>query len=518
MKNRILPILPPIKETKLESLSFIVVHFSEEYEHNILKSRCVHAPSNQLIRVDNRKGHKYDTLSAAIDAGLRYAEHELVAIIHEDVVLVEHWQQHFQVSLTALEAVDPNWGLVGAVGWDVERKPVGHWSDPKRYKNSLAPRKFAEVKKLDPQLLVFRQSSGLTFDLDLPSIHNIGRDLASKLRRTGRKTYAIDAPTIHKFADENGTPITTKQDSPKIQTRYLPANLAEWTDSNRYILNKWPEWSDELDSENFEFDADPVSEFGPPIILLSRGGSGSRLLSTAMQDLGVFLGQNVNASGDCMDMVQAVYRAVLSKYQRRAPWQRAEIVPRLRYSAQAMLAEAPPTGAWGFKLPESLLILPELDAAFPGARYVHLIRDPLNTCLRRTHMTARADNAIGRTTLRAAYKHCERPLYRILEDSAGLHMAYTTIHQLEVALHDIKQLISDRALSVRFEDALSDPTGFIEKLSTHLDLPHLSNVLSDTVDPERAKSPKQIHPEPVRLEVERVLGPLRKKIGYPKAG
>lgn len=514
--DRQFPVLPAVHGVALEPISFIVVHFCGDYNHNILRSACIFDPRNELVRVDNQQGHRYDTLSAAVDAGLGRATHDLVAVVHEDVVLVDNWQETFQQSLNALEAADPDWGLAGAVGWDEDGRAVGHYSDPKRYMNILADRAFAPVRRLDEQLLVFRRSKRLRFDPDLPSIHNLGRDLASGLKARGHKSYALNAPTIHKFADDQGHPITERNDSPKIRQRYLPANLAEWADSDEYLLNKWPEWSSELNLNAVDLAVpDELGpELEPPVILLSRGGSGSRLLSAAMTDLGVFLGNEVNTSGDCMEMVQSIYRAVLSKYQRRAGWQRGRIVPRLRAHARAMLEAGRPTGRWGFKLPENLLILPDLEAAFPGARYVHLIRDPRTTCLRRTHMTARFDNAIGRTAIRAAYHHCGVDVTRSLTDSPAMHMALTTRHQLEVALDYARDHLAGRYDEVFFEDALHRPGDFLESLSTLLGEAPRSRAIEATVQPGRAANPKQGYSEAVEAQVEAELAGLRARLGY----
>jgi len=508
------PVLSPSPGIKLDPISFVVVHFCDDYRHNFLRSQCASDPLNQLIHVDNRGGHRFDTLSAAFNFGLDQARHDLVIAVHEDVVLVDHWQETLQASLDALAAEDPGWGLAGAVGYNRENIKIGHWSDPYRYQNSLAPQRFAEVSRLDEQLLIFRQSTGLRFDADLPSIHNIGRDISSTLTAKGRKIYAIEAPTIHKYANQHGELIETPNASPKIAERHSPASLAEWKDSNDYLLSKWPEWDGVITANHFDAHADPVAEYGPPIILVSRGGSGSRLLSTAIADLGVHIGNDVNKSGDSMEMVDPVYRALLSKYQRRAMWQRDQIVPRLRAHAKAMLDAGHVTGPWGLKLPESILVLPELAAAFPGARYVHLIRDPLATCLRRTHMTARFDNAIGRTAIRAAYEYCELDIEQSLQDRPEIRMAHTTRHQLEMALGFAGELPEGRYIEIRFEDVLGDPGGVLNQLAERLGLERKSSALIDTINPDRAMCEMAKYPDLIRKKIEGQLEPLRRRLGY----
>lgn len=495
-------------------ISFVVVHFCGDYFHNLLKSPCVLNPLNQLVTVDNRWGHRYDTLSAAITSGLQATLHDLVVVVHEDVVLPPGWHSRLEQSLESLDKADPDWGLVGSVGWDEAGAHVGHWSDPHRYRDTLGDQDFGQVARLDEQILIFRKSSGLEFDEMLPSIHNIGRDLTATLAEAGRKTYAVNAPTIHKYADENGKLIGTAKASVKIRTRHLPANLAEWKCSNEYLYAKWPQWQPKDEIVEDLTPSPKPNAAPPPVILLARGGSGSRLLSALAADLGLFLGNDVNASGDAMDMTEAVYRAVFATYQSRVDWQRAQAVPRLRAHAAKMLEQGKPQGLWGFKLPENLLILPLIAQAFPDARYVHLIRDPLATCLRRTHMTARFDNAIGRTAIRAAYAYCNRSVWRSLEDSPALHMAYTTRHQIESARSFAQKHLKERYTEIRFEDLINAPLDTGQTLAQWLDVAPQTDTLSRVIDPKRAAQPKKTYDAKTARRTAIALHGLRAALNY----
>ena len=508
------PVIDDDPNSSQVPVSFVVVRFSDDYEHNILRSPCVSKPVNQLVTVDNRRGLRYDTLSAAINAGLDRTEHDLIVVVHEDVLLQEGWQARLQRVLASLEQHDPNWGLVGSVGWDADNRFVGHWSDPRQYTDTLEGRDFAPVRRLDEQILIFRRSMGLRFDEMLPSIHNIGRDLASTLSESGRRIYAVNAPTIHKYADERGHLIQSVEESPKIQARNRPPDLAERQCSDEYLYAKWPTWAPDRVARNDLVPDLDEGRFGPPVILLSRGGSGSRLLSTLAGDLGVFRGNDVNLSGDSIEMVEAVYRGVFSTYQRRVAWQRDQIVPRLRAHAARMLGKRVPSGLWGFKLPESLLILPALDRAFPNARFVHLIRDPLATCLRRTHLTARFDNAIGRTAIRAAYDHCGRAITEALDDSPALHMAYTTRHQIEIARAHARTHLAGRYLEIRFEDLLADPSAERQRVADWLGADPVADRLCEEIDPDRAGSPSVSYTDAIVRKASAVLRDLRAALGY----
>src|SRR5262245_49896161 len=123
-------------------LSFVVVIFSNEYFHNILRSDCVRDPFNQLIIIDNTANLYYHTLSEAINAGLAQARHELIIVVHEDVYLPTGWQACFESSLRTLEQFDPHWGVLGTVGWTEEGKLVGHFRDPRGARNTFEQGKF----------------------------------------------------------------------------------------------------------------------------------------------------------------------------------------------------------------------------------------------------------------------------------------------------------------------------------------------------------------------------------------
>lgn len=324
MGQRQYPVLLISGTRPTRPLSFIVVHYCDDYFYNLLRSECVHDPFNQLITIDNRQNLFFDNLSEAINAGLDQARHELVVVVHEDVLLPQGWHEQFEKSLSDLEKVDPQWGMLGAVGWTEQAQLVGHRSDPHAYANTLMDVKFMPVQRLDEQLMIFRKSSGIRLDELLPSIHNIGRDMASTLRQHGLKTYVIDAPTVHKYADEQGNLIERREDSPKIQARKLRSFVADWACSDEYLYHKWPAWRPE-DYEEETWSMDGVSEavrnqLEQPVVLLARGGSGSRLLSWLAADAGVFLGNEINISCDALELVQPLYKGVLTKYLRRASW------------------------------------------------------------------------------------------------------------------------------------------------------------------------------------------------------
>lgn len=518
--QRIYPELPVTEFQPTRPISFVVVRFSDEYHHNFLRSECITDPINEVIEVDNTGGLYFDNLSQAILSGVDKAQNDLIAVVHEDVLFPQGWQAAFERSLAELEKHDKQWALLGSVGWNEYGQFVGHWSDPQIYQNTFKNenRPFGEVKRLDEHLLIFHRLRLPKIDKNLPGIHHVGCDLSMGMEKSGLRTYAVNAPTIHKYADESGKPIYSISDSKKIVDRQSRTYLADRACCNEYITHKWPQLKIEdfklADFSISSFSEDKIQQLDRPIILLSKGGGGSRLLSVMAQDAGVFLGNNINLSGDSLEMVIPLFQGIIEKFRCVSIWQKAQIVPRIRSAAARMIANLPSDRLWGFKLPASIFLLPELRAVFPHARYVHLVRDPLSTCLRRTHQTARLDNHIGRITLPIAYDFLGLKRTKILHDSPAEHMAYTTIHQLHLIKDFLSTLPENSYNESRFERVMEVPGNEIEKLCAWLKTDRVDSQLENTIDTNRAMHPKVIYHEDIAARVEAILEETRKSLGY----
>lgn len=520
IKNRRYPVLVPCEVENLRPISFVVIKFSDEIKHNFYQSKGFDFSYNQIIEVDNTANLYFENLNRAIRNGINKAIHKTIVIIHEDVLLVDNWHSNFEYSISQLEVSDPNWGMLGAVGWKESGEMAGHWSDPHEYTNTFTGDAcFSEVIKLDEQLLVFNRDRLPDFDGSLPGIHHLGSDYRNQLVLKGFKTYAINAPSIHKYADASGKLIDTKIDSPKIKDRTSLTYLADKAVCDRYIQKKWPQENiphclplDDLEIDKIS--TKRAEQLNRPIILLSRGGSGSRLCSLLAQDIGLFLGNNVSGTGDAMELVSSVYQGLISKYRCFEDWQKQEIVPRLRKAAHEMLSNVPEDVAWGFKLPETLFLLPEIREAFPNAKFVHFVRDPLTTTLRRTHMTARLDNHIGRICLPMAYDYFKISRGQILKDSPALHMAYSTAHQLDLVDNFLSYLDTNSYIELRYEDVLSKPREQTIKLSDWLQFPIVSSQLEKSVDVKRAQTPSVVYTKEIQEEASKILIPIRERMNY----
>ena len=211
-----------------------------------------------------------------------------------------------------------------------------------------------------------------------------------------------------------------------------------------------------------------------PVILLGRGGSGTRLLAQLALSIGTFLGNELNASHDSVEWletlydlaVEAVTAGVMSGSARDLYWHR-----RLRRRASEILASGrcDPTSLWGWKLPETMLILPQALRAFPRARVVHLVRHPMTSALRRTHMTSRLDNPVGRAVLPAAYRACGLEPDNLERDEPYIHNAATWAYQVGGVLDTLRSMsLTEGWLQFRYEEICTDSAEAQKRLTAFL--------------------------------------------------
>ena len=126
----------------------------------------------------------FPSAAKAYNEAIDRAANDLMVFAHQDMIFPESWPKQLEEALVYLEASDPGWGVLGCYG--KARDGVGHgWTySPGQ---GLIGRRFGypePIQTLDEIVLVFRMSSGLRFDDDLPHFHLYGTDIC--LRAAGR--------------------------------------------------------------------------------------------------------------------------------------------------------------------------------------------------------------------------------------------------------------------------------------------------------------------------------------------
>jgi Glycosyltransferase like family len=166
-------------------------------DEQVLQSCLLNSPGIQTASaVFLQRGFK--SAPAAYNAAIQKATTDLLVFVHQDVYLPEGWIDTVNKAIAILSQHDPNWGVLGVWGAvDQFTHPVGYlwWTGHYGWERPFEGAK--EVVALDEVVLIFRKSSGLTFDEHLPGYHLYGTDICLEARRGGKKNYAIPAFCIH---------------------------------------------------------------------------------------------------------------------------------------------------------------------------------------------------------------------------------------------------------------------------------------------------------------------------------
>lgn len=510
-------------------ISFVLIGAGERLGSRTDRSDCLRNPLNQCTVVDpDTATVLHHGLVDAIAGAVSRSRHDLIAIVHERITLPSGWHAVLERSLAALEAVDDSWALLGSVGWADDGTVHGHWSDEHTYVNTFGATPYHEVDRVGEQIAIMHRERMLDIDELLPDAHHLAEDLSLAARRRAMRVYAVDAPTIQDDARHRRVRAAV-QAAKRADPPPLGATAAAHCSAD-YLRHKWTA------PDAATFDAGAIYSATPgelasgaaiasgvdldaPIVLVARGGSGSRLQATLARELGVFVGTDLNVSVDALEMVPAIYQALIEHRYCRAPSHRRLTVPRLRSAAARMLERAPQhTDIWGFKVPETIFVIDQVADAFPRARFIHLIRDPLTTCLRRLHMTAMLDNPIGRITLPLAYDHAGLDRAAILEHHPAVHMAYTTIHQLDLAACSLGPLPTTRHLELRFEELIADPQRCADRVAEWIGVPAVRTALDSYIDEERTERPKVRYSAEIEHQVRSTTADARTRYGYANRG
>ncbi len=264
---------------------------------------------------------------------------------------------------------------------------------------------------------------------------------------------------------------------------------------------------------------DEFSAFPPPVIVFNKSHSGSRLLAQLLQSQGFYLGSRLNESEDAFDVLNLIRPLVETWYPDYSELFRNgddAIEELARTVLLGHVADLPANTPWGWKLCETLYILPVLARIFPDATYVHLVRDgrdvafcdhvaPVQPFWRKVYFdTDQIKHWNGWRLSRSAYR-----------GSSHVFNARHWVNSVTVARH-YGAMIGERYLEVRYEDLVNAPARFAEDLFAGLDRPLLAPQLASfvaSVDPAR-KNKFDSQSWWKRRAALRVLEPTLTSFGY----
>jgi hypothetical protein len=526
------PVLPVSTASTIRPIAIVTVRYDDLCAHNLLASPDLADPLRRPVVVEDPFGLRHGSLARALASGLAPTgdpPSSVVALVGQDVWLPGGWLLAVETALASLEETDRDWGVAGIAGVDRGGRRIGHVSDPWGLLHTFAERSsWAEAQSLEDAVLLFPAGRAIGFDPDLPGFEGIGLSVSRLVRASGRRCYVIDAPAVVEREDHRGRPVGRALESRRVRGQFYRQQRAQRQVTLEYLSGPDAPSTAASMAAPFRWTAAGKGRRGAPrtaaqaaahppadpVVLLGKGGGGSRLLTLLAADCGVFTGRT-NISGDCLDMVPAVYAGLLRALDCRAAWQRDRIVADLREAAGAMLrAGWPPGRPWGFKVPEALLLVAEIHAAFPGARFLLMTRHPVSTCLRRAHITAEPDNPIGRVSLSAAYRAGGLAPEAAISDPVEVRSAMVTAHQVGSALSYLRGHAPNAvSLRIRFEDVVARPAETRALVAGWLGVDVVSRQLERAVDAGRAGGRAAASVETVR-RVERLLAPLTRELGY----
>lgn len=255
-----------------------------------------------------------------------------------------------------------------------------------------------------------------------------------------------------------------------------------------------------------------------PVILIGRGGGGTRLLSELICSLDVFMGNNLNQSLDSVEWVKDIYplaiESITTEIESGSPrdmfW-REKI--RMRAAEILKLGGKTSSDLWGWKLPETTLATQQIIRCFPNAKFIHLVRDPVLSSCRRSHVTSRLGHSIGNAALPAAYKYCGFSAQAIQHDPVHMHNAASWAYQVNLAATALKMGgAAERTLLVKFEDLCESPTATVIQISEFLGIDLSDGKYAPDIDADRLKTDKiDSH---AAAEVWKICGSVAKQFGY----
>ncbi len=199
----------------------------------------------------------------------------------------------------------------------------------------------------------------------------------------------------------------------------------------------------------------------PPFVIGATGGSGTRVITMLLQELGIWIGRNLNPANDSEDVARFLRRWIPSwrEWQDEGvPFERLERMQRefRRTLAQHREGIPDPGAPWSLKNPRTIYILPFLERSLPGFRFVHLVRDGRDMAFssNQSQLDDHGEQYLGRGAP---------------EDRARRSIRLWSLINTEAADYAEREL-GDRYLRLRFEDFCTRPAETTRELYRFLGL------------------------------------------------
>ena len=248
-----------------------------------------------------------------------------------------------------------------------------------------------------------------------------------------------------------------------------------------------------------------------PVVVMGRGHSGTRVLAWALEALGVSMGTlETKPTGDVQDrrFTRAIKRLAERGLARPALAEPppAELRRFRRAAASYLRWLGRRRDPWGWKFPETYLIGPVVDAVFPRARYIHMVRDGRDLAFRE-HLTDDSGRRLGRALL-------ER--LDALGEPHFVQAALSWDFQVGRFCEFERERLGDRCHRLHFEALCRAPVPAMEAVADFLGVEMSdacrdyvsANLRADKLAQHRDEDPEQV------ARVETLIAPTLRACGY----
>jgi len=244
-----------------------------------------------------------------------------------------------------------------------------------------------------------------------------------------------------------------------------------------------------------------------PVVLMGRGHSGTRVLAYAVRALGVDLG--FTESMDKGDPEDDRFRKGIGSLARQ--WRKGDApAKKLRKLTESWRKRAIKHSPWGWKYPETYMLVRAVHAAYPGARYIHMVRDGRDLAFKH-HRTSDPSTKLGKMVLSTI---------GALDDPQHVRAAKSWAYQVDLFRDYADHHIDPAQIhETTFEDFCRDPIGETERIGAFLGLPvpdAAREFLTGYINPKKIAQHRESDPVKV-AEVEAAIGPTLRRFGYEPA-
>jgi hypothetical protein len=154
--------------------------------------------NSEFFYIDNSNGNAHDGYSG-LNKFLNTATGTYIIICHQDILLNFDTVNVLKQRIAELDALDPDWAILGNAGFAGFTEKFYRISDPWGSNTHLGTLP-AKVKSLDENFLVIKNEANLALSHNLKGFHLYATDLCTIASILGWNAYVIDFHLYHKSA------------------------------------------------------------------------------------------------------------------------------------------------------------------------------------------------------------------------------------------------------------------------------------------------------------------------------